>query len=121
DLEASANFADALQLADAAEIDDVFRALDAVLEPVKAVETACEDPCIGAIAIEQAQCVRHGGRLKQLERRHDISDHGHLQSPDISATNRLNQCSTTKTRESRSARKKNISLGILRTFVDLRG
>src|SRR5262245_40348021 len=81
DLDAAVALADALQLRDAAKIHHVTGALNAILQPVEAVETAGEDPCVGAIAIEQVQRIPRGRRLKQLEGGHYISDysHGYLQ------------------------------------------
>src|SRR6185503_4279817 len=77
DLEAAVALADALQFRNTAQIDDVAGPLDAVLQPVEAVETAGEDPCVGAVAIEQVQRVRRGGGLKQLEGRHHVSYYRH--------------------------------------------
>src|SRR5205085_7124122 len=78
DLDAAVALAHPFQFVDATEIDDVARALDAVLQPVEAVETAGEDPCIAAVATEQRQRVRGGRRLQQLERGHYVSNYRHI-------------------------------------------
>src|SRR6185503_19058758 len=67
----------AAQCVDAAEIDDHFAALVAVLEPVKGVEAAGEYPRILLVLLEQRDGVVDGRRLKQLEHRHYIVDDGH--------------------------------------------
>jgi hypothetical protein len=77
DVEASVALADPLQFRDAAEIHNIARTLDAILQPVEAVEAACEDPSVGAIAVEQAQGVRRGRGLKQFEGWHYISNNRH--------------------------------------------
>src|SRR6185503_8971599 len=76
-LDSTVALANAPQLRHAAEIDDVAWALDAVLQPVEAVETAGEDPCVAAVPIEQVQRVRGGRGLKELERGHYVSYYGH--------------------------------------------
>src|SRR5688572_5067365 len=77
DLEAAFALSDALELRDASKIDQRRGTPDAVLEPVEAVETSREHPGPRAVPIEQRLRVGDGGRLKQLERRHRISDDSH--------------------------------------------
>jgi hypothetical protein len=77
DLEPVLPGADAAQLGDPAEIDQRRGTLDAVLQPVEAVEAARQDPRAGAVAVEQRQRRLDRGRLQQLERRHHITDHCH--------------------------------------------
>src|SRR4029078_9431634 len=72
-LEAAVSLANAFQFSNAAEIHDVAWTLDAILQPVEAVETTRKDPWVGAIAIEQVQRIRGGRGLKQLEGRHHVS------------------------------------------------
>ena len=45
---------DPAQFFDLAQIDDYFGALDAVLQPVEAVEAAGQHPGVGAVLVEQA-------------------------------------------------------------------
>ena len=81
DLEATVHLADAAQPRHAAQIDDVARTLDAILQPVEAVEPAREHPGVGPISPDESECVVHRRRLEQLERRHHVTDHRHAASP----------------------------------------
>ena len=67
----------AVQLLDLAEIDDDLRLLEAILQPVHAVEAARQHQRIGAVRVEQLDCIVDARRLIQLEDRHDVANHGH--------------------------------------------
>src|SRR5439155_1917915 len=77
DLEAVLPRPDASQFSDALEIDQCLRALDAILQPVEAVETAGEDPRFRSVAAEQRLRVFDRRGLIQLERRHHVANYGH--------------------------------------------
>ena len=53
DLEAAVDFLDALELLDLPEVDDRLRLLQAILEPVHAVEPARQHQRVGAVLVEQ--------------------------------------------------------------------
>ena len=77
DLEAVAGRADAAQFVDAAQIDDVRRPLDAILQPVEAVEPAGHHPGVAPVPAEQLQRVADRRGLEQLERRHHVANYRH--------------------------------------------
>ena len=77
DLDAVVRGADCFEFLDAAQIHDDFGLLDAVLEPIEAVEPAGQHP--GVLSILFEKLLRVGGRcgLKQLEGRHNVSNYSH--------------------------------------------
>ena len=77
DLEATVQRLDAAQALDLAQIDDDARALDAILQPVEGIQSARHHPGVRAVAIQQRQRVADARRLKELECRHDVVNHGH--------------------------------------------
>ena len=78
DLEAAVGLLDPVQLLDLREVDDHLRLLEPILQPVHAVEPARQHPRIGAVLVEQLECIVHAGWLIQLEDRHDVSDYSHM-------------------------------------------
>ena len=54
DLDTVAGFADAAQLLHLAQIDDDFGAFDAILQPIKAVQTTGQHPSVAAILPSKA-------------------------------------------------------------------
>src|SRR5262249_7286083 len=69
--------ADTAQLIDAAQIDDHSWLLNAVLEPIEAVESAGEHPGIAAMLLEKFLRFVSRSGLEQIERGHDVSNYGH--------------------------------------------
>ena len=62
---------------DGAQIDDHARTLDAILQPVEAVESASQHPGARAVPVEQLECSVDRRRLEQLECGHYIADDCH--------------------------------------------
>jgi hypothetical protein len=54
-----------------------FGLLDAVLQPVEAIEASGHHPSVGCRVVEQLLSVVNGTRLKQIESRHDVSYYSH--------------------------------------------
>ena len=77
DFDAVAGRANAPEFLDSAQVDHRFRFLDSILEPIEAVESAGHHPGVSSVLFEKLLCVRNGARLKQLERRHDVSYYRH--------------------------------------------
>ena len=71
---------DSLQFGNAGQIDQGLRALDPILEPVKAVEAARQYQRAGPVPIQHRLRVLDGRRLEQLEGGHHVSDYGHSSS-----------------------------------------
>jgi len=67
DLDAAGGIANSAELRDAAQVDDHLGFLDAVLEPVEAVEASGHDPGIGSMLREELLRVSGGGGLEQLK------------------------------------------------------
>src|SRR5690606_1528430 len=63
DLEPFGRLADPLETLDSAEIDDRFRALHAVLEPIQAVVPAGDDPAVAAEPFREIERVLEAVRL----------------------------------------------------------
>jgi len=80
DLEAAVGFLDALELFDLPEVDDRLRLLQAILEPVHAVEPAGQHQRVGAVLVEQLDRIVDTGRLVQLKNRHYVADNGHVRT-----------------------------------------
>jgi hypothetical protein len=78
DLDAAIRLADAAQLLDLAEVDDNLRLLEAVLQPVHAVQTAGEHQRVGLVLIEQPEGIVDRRRLIKLEDRHYVAYYGHV-------------------------------------------
>jgi hypothetical protein len=78
DLHAAVQLVDAAQVGDLAEVDDHLGPLEAILQPVHAVETAGQDQGVGAVPLEQLQRIVHARRLVELECRNDVANHGHI-------------------------------------------
>jgi len=76
-LDAVARAANSFEFFDAAKIHQNFRALDAVLEPIEAIESSSHDPSIGSVLLQKFLRVADGAGLKQIESRHDVSYYGH--------------------------------------------
>src|SRR5262249_16447508 len=83
DLESTAGFANSAEFFDSAEVDHVTRPLDAVLEPVEAVQTTGQNPRTDR-ASEKIQRIGRGGRLKQSESGHHTPNYSHTVPPHCS-------------------------------------
>ena len=77
DFDSVVGSANAPQFFDSAQIDQRLGLLDSILEPIEAVEPARHHPGVPSVLLEKLLRVRDGARLKQLERRHDISYYRH--------------------------------------------
>ena len=77
DLHAAVQLLDAAQVGDLAEVDDYLGLLEAILQPVHAVETAGQHHGVGAVLLQQLQRIVHARRLVELECRNDVANHGH--------------------------------------------
>ena len=77
DLKTVAIDANAAQLVDAAQVDQHIRLLDAVLQPVEAVQTAGHHPGPFADIGKQTLRIRSRGRLKQIEGGHYVANYCH--------------------------------------------
>src|SRR6185437_13924491 len=65
------------EFVDSAQVHQRLGFLDAVLQPVEAIEPARHDPGIFSVLLEKLLRVRNRTRLIQLERRHDVSYYSH--------------------------------------------
>ena len=81
DLQAATGLLDANQFWNPAQIDDITRAAQPILEPVHAVESAAEHPVVVAVLVGEPHGVVDRRRLKELERRDDVANNRHIVLP----------------------------------------
>src|SRR5438477_13205870 len=81
DLQTAILLADAAELIDLTQIDNHRGLLDAVLQPIKGVQSAGHNPGLFTVPVEQPQRVVSSRRLKEFECRHDIANDRHFRSP----------------------------------------
>src|SRR5581483_12170696 len=77
DLKAITRLANSFEFFDSTEVDDSFRLLDPVLQPIEAVEPACQHPAVTPMLCECALSFGHRSWLEQFEARHHISNYSH--------------------------------------------
>jgi hypothetical protein len=77
DLDAVTALSDTLHLGDPAEVDDDLGPLDAVLEPVQAIEASSVRPGDLAVPAPERQGVFEARRLEELEGFYRVVNHGH--------------------------------------------
>ena len=81
DLQATVQLLDSAQALDLAQIDHDARAFDSILQPVEGIQPARHDPGVRTVPIQYCQRIADARRLKELECRHDVVNHGHDVSP----------------------------------------